>query len=146
MRSVIPIVGLAILAAATPVQPGATGPSEDAPPARVIQIRATDAGGGQWRFIPDAITARPGDVVRFIQDDIVPHNVQFKDVPQGTDLGSAVMGPFMLQKGDTYEIEVDQRFAPGVHQYVCTPHEMMGMTGTIEVLPPTEPRHRRQPS
>ena len=51
----------------------------------------------------------------------------------GTDLGAARMGPFLLAKGQTYEVMIDARFSVGTHDYVCTPHEMMGMKGTITV-------------
>ncbi len=103
-------------------------------PPRVIEVRMIDAGGGQWRFEPADIEVQPGDVVRFVQDDIAPHNVEFKDVPSGTDLGDARMGPFLLRKGDTYEVAIDDRFALGEHKYVCTPHAPLGMVGTINVV------------
>ena len=32
-----------------------------------------------------------------------------------------------------YEVTIDDRFAPGTHKYVCTPHEIMDMVGTITV-------------
>ena len=39
-------------------------------------------------------------------------------MPGGTDLGAAVMGPFLLQKGETYELRIDDRFAPGDATFV----------------------------
>ena len=63
----------------------------------------------------------------------MPHNVEFRDLPAGTNLGAAAMGPFLLTAGETYEVTIDDRFAPGTHKYVCTPHEIMGMVGTITV-------------
>ena len=120
---------------------GWTG-SAEAPPAgpdmhvdgpRVLEVKMVDRGGGQWRFAPADIQVTPGDVVRFVQDDVAPHNVEFKDVPGGTTLGGAAMGPFLLQKGETYDLTIDDRFAPGLHKYVCTPHELLGMVGTIAV-------------
>jgi plastocyanin len=47
------------------------------------------------------------------------------------------MGPFLLATGETYEVVIDDRFKPGTHKYVCTPHELMGMVGTITVESPT---------
>ena len=123
----------ALICAAPPSQPVAV---QDGSP-RVVEVRMLDKGGGQWRFEPADIVARHGDVIRFVQDDVVPHNVQFKKTPKGTDLKDALMGPFLLQKGDVYEVAIDDRFAPGVHEFVCTPHEMMGMVGSIEVRPGT---------
>lgn len=103
----------------------------------VIEVQMKDVGGGQWRFEPSAILVHPGDTVRFVQADIVPHNVQFKGQPKGAKLGKAQMGPFLLTKGETYDLIIDDRFVPGVYQFVCTPHEMLGMKGTLEVIGPT---------
>jgi plastocyanin len=104
---------------------------------RVLEVLMVDKGGGQWRFEPAQIAVQHGDVVRFVQADVVPHNVQLKETPDGTDLGSAHMGSFLLQKGDVYDVTIDDRFAPGVHQFVCTPHEAMGMVGRLDVQPGT---------
>lgn len=113
-----------------PGQAGDTnGPATDT----VHEIRMIDTGGSTWRFEPAKIEVHRGDVVRFIQDDVVPHNVEFKDTPAGAELGSAVMGPFLLEKGATYEVRIDERFAPGTYDYVCTPHAPLGMVATLEV-------------
>ena len=137
------IFKLAILAsfAYIPQQPGNGNPG--APPApRVLEVHLVDKGGGQWRFEPAAIQAAPGDMVRFIQDDIVPHNVEFKKAPSGAKLGAAKMGPFLLQKGATYDLAIDGRFAPGEYAFVCTPHEMMGMKATLTVVAPQDGEER----
>lgn len=131
MRFMIPLFTAALMAASPPttttVALGADAPT-------VVEVRMIDAGGGQWRFEPSSVEAHTGDIVRFIQDDIAPHNVQFQDVPAGTQLGAAIMGPFLLQKGETYDIAIDDRFTPGAHTYVCTPHEPLGMVGQITVV------------
>lgn len=128
---------LAAVALSVPSQgPGrsqgpATWPS---PAAHVVVVKMVDKGGGTWNFEPSAVQAQPGDTVRFLQTDIVPHNVQFKSVPKGAKLGPTVMmGAFLMKKGDTYDLVIDARFAPGTYHFVCTPHEMMGMKGTLEV-------------
>lgn len=105
-----------------------------------VVVKMVDRGGGQWRFAPANISVQKGDVVRFVQADIVPHNVEFKDTPKGTKLGDAAMGPFLMAKGETYEVEIDHRFAEGLHEYVCTPHVPMGMKGTITVERPASTR------
>lgn len=102
--------------------------------AHVIEVHTVDKGGGQWRFEPSDVEASPGDTVRFVQDDIVPHNVQFKSVPKGANLGAAMMGPFLIKKGDTYDLVMDGRFVAGTYHFVCTPHEAMGMKGTLTVV------------
>lgn len=87
-----------------------------------------------FRFQPAEVTVRVGDVVQFVQRGIQPHNVQFRTVPKGVDLGNEAMGPFLVQKGQTYRLKIDARFKPGVYEFVCTPHEMMGMKGRLVVV------------
>lgn len=121
--------------------PPAPGTTDTAPPdatPSVVEVHLVDKGGGQWRFEPAAIQAHPGDVIRFIQDDVVPHNVEFKKTPAGANLGAAKMGPFLLAKGDTYELNIDARFVAGEYAFSCTPHEVMGMKATL-VVGPTSP-------
>jgi len=134
MQTLVPLFGAVVLGAWTAPPTAAPAPLHDYRVPVVVEVRMVDAGGGQWRFEPATIDVHPGDVVRFVQDDVAPHNVQFKDVPSGSDLGAAVMGPFLLQKGETYELAIDERFAFGDHAYVCTPHEPLGMVGTINVV------------
>ena len=110
----------------------------EAGPQTVI-VKMVDKSTGQWRFEPEDITVKPGDTVRFVLEDAVPHNVEFKKVPKGTKLGDARMGPFLLTKGQTYDVVIDSRFAEGTHEYICTPHEPMGMKGTIKVAPSPVP-------
>ena len=137
MLNPVALFGTLLFAAWT--SPGAQAPS--APTAsgsgHVIEVGMKDKGGGQWRFEPAAIQALPGDTVRFIQTDVVPHNVEFKKTPAGAKLGAAKMGPFLLTKGDTYDLVIDARFPVGPYAFSCTPHEAMGMKGTLDVGPGT---------
>lgn len=123
-----------LLAAGLWLAPSAASAPSPAP--SIIEVRMVDIGGAQWRFSPELVEARPGDVIRFVQDDIVPHNVEFKVVPSGAELGPAKMGPFLLQKGDTYDLTLDGRFSPGTYEFVCTPHEVVGMKATLTIITP----------
>lgn len=87
-----------------------------------------------FAFEPADLTVRPGDVIRFTQKGIQPHNVEFRRVPRGVDLGGTRMGPFLVKKDDVYELRIDARFKPGIYEFVCTPHELMGMKGRFTVL------------
>ncbi len=131
-------LGLLILAGDVKAQKPDNGP-------QVVTVRMVDKSATQYVFEPADITVAPGTVVRFELTGFIPHNVEFKEVPAGTDLGDARLGPFLLTKGATYEITIDERFVAGTHEYVCTPHEMMGMKGTITVLDgdPDKRRNRR---
>jgi len=114
-------------------QSPALGATPGGPASHVVLVKMVDEGGGKWAFEPADLRAQPGDTVRFVQTDIVPHNVQFKNVPSGAHLDAATMGPFLLKKGDTYDLVVDSRFVLGTYDFVCTPHEMFGLKGTLEV-------------
>lgn len=99
----------------------------------VVTVSMEDRGGGRWRFEPSKIVVTRGTIVQFVQNDVVPHNVEFKNVPKGTELGDAKMGPFIMAEGESYDVLIDDRFANGDHEYICTPHAPMGMKGVIRV-------------
>ncbi len=119
-------LGLLVLAGETKAQESVDGP-------QIVTVRMVDKSATEYAFEPADITVAPGTLVRFELTGSIPHNVEFKDVPPGTDLGDVRFGPFLLTKGQTYELMIDESFAMGTHEYVCTPHEMMGMKGTITV-------------
>jgi plastocyanin len=142
------IVIAAAVALLSSVQ-AAMAQASDAGRARTVVVKMTD-----FAFKPGRIAVRRGDTIRFLQTVSTPHNVEFKRAPSGsksngeaapapslaasqaTSTGSVRglgMGPFLTAPGETYEFVVDDRFAEGVYDYVCTPHAAMGMAGTITV-------------
>ena len=132
MRRQIWGVGLAwtvvLVAGAAPPE-GERGETES----EVVVVEMVDVSPTQFVFEPSEIEVAPGDRVRFVQKGQMPHNVEFKNTPDGADLGDARMGPFLTTKDQTYEIVVDGRFRAGTYEFVCTPHEALGMTGTLTV-------------
>ncbi len=123
----------ALLAFGLPAVAGTLEAQTSSDGVRVVTVRMVDKSATEYAFEPADITVEPGTLIRFELAGSIPHNVEFKKGPSGTDLGNARMGPFLIAKGQTYEIMIDARFAEGTHDYVCTPHEMMGMKGTITV-------------
>ena len=101
---------------------------------RVIVVRMLD-DGGSFRYEPAELTVKRGDVVRFEQAGTMPHNVEFvrNTAPTGADLGAGWMGSFLVEKGATYDVVVDDRFIDGAYDYLCSPHATMGMKGRITV-------------
>ncbi len=114
-------------------EPAAAAPAAaEAPGAattgQVIEVRMTMANGG--RFEPEAVTVRPGDVVRFINVDNV-HNISF---PADKNAGFADLpaaSPYLTAPGQTWDLVVD--LAPGTYTFQCDPHVPMGMFGTLTV-------------
>lgn len=104
----------------------------------MITVKMADAPGGQFVFQPAAITAQRGDTVRFVQASSAPHDVDFKKMPKGAKLGAESTGPYVMTPGQTYDLLIDSRFVDGVYEFVCDPHESVGMHGTITVGAPTK--------
>ena len=94
----------------------------------VIEVRMTMADGG--RFEPARITAKPGDVIRFVNVENV-HNVHFPAAnnPPGVALPPA--SPYLTSPGQTYELKVEM--PAGTYDYQCDPHAAMGMVGQLTV-------------
>lgn len=101
---------------------------------KVFAVRMVDKSPTQFAFEPSVITVEPGYVVRFVQTGIQPHNVEFKDGPAPTIPGAPKMGPFVIGKGATYDIVIGADVPPGEYEFVCTPHQALGMQGTIIVV------------
>jgi plastocyanin len=87
-------------------------------------------GVGDTYFDPKEITARRGDVLKFVLVSGV-HNVSFPEAenPLGAQLPDT--GPYLQAPGQTYEVIVD--FPAGEYHFVCDPHIPLGMVGTLTV-------------
>lgn len=78
----------------------------------------------QLAFDPSTLTIQTGDTVKFVANQLAPHNVVFEDssVESHTQL--------LFSKGDSYETTFD---TPGTYTYYCEPHRGAGMVATIIV-------------
>jgi len=72
-------------------------------------------------FVPDKITARVGQTVRWTNEDTVVHNVK---ADKGADFASK-----SIPEGETYEAKLSKT---GTIAYVCTIHP--SQRGTISVV------------
>ncbi len=109
-----------LLAAPAAAQPAATGAT----------VRMTD----DFEFAPRAVTIYAGEAVEWRNASRFKHSVT-----ADPRLGSAALPqgakPFAsgeLQPGESFRQVLP---VPGRYRYFCTPHEGIGMTGTITVLP-----------
>lgn len=82
------------------------------------------------RFSPDSITLREGDTVRFFwSGELLAHNAVEEN-------GLFDSGETSRNVDYSYTFNIGEN---GTYQYVCEPHESLGMIGTIVVEPmPTE--------
>jgi plastocyanin len=111
----------------------AQSPDHQATP-RTIVVKLVDRGGAMpYAFDPAVVNVEAGDTVVFTEAANVMHNVHFMKQPPGAKLGSAAVSPYMMKLGDTYTLIVDKRFAAGTYEYVCEPHQLIGMKGTMIV-------------
>jgi plastocyanin len=99
----------------------AGGSAKDAKTAsggKTVQVKMKDI-----LFVPEVVTARVGQTVRWKNEDSITHTVK---AVHGATFASKAIG-----KGDTYEQKVTK---PGRIAYVCTIHP--NQKGTIEVVAP----------
>ncbi len=85
-----------------------------------------------FRFEPDTLTLQEGDTVRFFWEEEAwepPHNAVEEN-------GLFDSGEPARDVNYTYTFQIGEN---GTYQYVCEPHEAMGMVGTIIVEPLQEP-------
>lgn len=128
VRTAFVALAAAVSIAAAP----ASAPSVP-PTGNVIEVKMVEISPTQFAFSPAKITVKAGDVVRFTQVKANVHNVEFKAVPTGANLGALMTGPFLMTVDQTHEFTIDARFTAGTYEYVCTPHQTMGMKGQIVV-------------
>ena len=103
-------------------------------PPHVLPIKMVLRPGSiPYAFEPATTTARRGDTLRFIEASGALHNVRFTKQAPGAKLGALATSPYLTEKGQTYDLVIDQRFAVGTYEYVCDPHAAIGMKGTLIV-------------
>lgn len=112
----------------------ALAPLHRAPVGKTHVVRMIDKSPTEFAYEPASVTASVGDVIQFVQTTATPHNVDFREAPNGADLGTAKTGEFMLAPEQKYELRIDERFRAGSYRFVCTPHELLGMKGTLTVV------------
>lgn len=108
--------------AATSAGRPSLSPSPRTSPARAGRTFAVSQVTG-YRFSPSSLTLRSGDGVLVTNTDLATHT--FTITQLGVDSGS-------MAQGDTFRYTFR---APGDYRFVCTPHQSLGMTGTLTVTP-----------
>jgi plastocyanin len=152
MRQLFAAAALAALAcgggdggsgSATPAAASAAPVASTPASAAVHKVEMVLNAQGEYRFVPSALTLKVGDTVQWVNVSGGPHNVQFRanGIPAGADakLNEAMpnrIGPLngalLTVPNATYEISFAG--APtGTYNYTCTPHELLGMSGTLTV-------------
>jgi len=132
--SVTPYMIAASLAGIFALSTPALGQSAASAKPHTIVVKLVVKGGSMpYAFEPSNVAAQRGDTVRFVEEAGVMHNVHFKTYPRDSKLGSITTGPYLTAKGQTYDVIIDKRFTDGTYTFVCDPHELLGMHGTLTV-------------
>jgi plastocyanin len=101
--------------------------------------------GTTYHFVPNTITVKAGDAIRFHNVSGGPHNVGFDattipanvqtalaaNMPGDHSMG-ALEGPLLIQPNETYTVSF-ANIPPGTYAFHCFPHLALGMKGTITV-------------
>ena len=99
--------------------------------------------GARYYFEPAELTIRQGDGVRWTMISGAPHNVEFipSEIPAGAEsvlaanmprTDAPLTGPMLLSANEQYLVSF-AGVPTGKYGYICTPHQMMGMKGSITV-------------
>jgi plastocyanin len=111
---------------------------------RVHQIRIeANAEREIYRFSPDQITARPGDVLVFKVASGPPHSIVFEGGGLTESAREALNGslnrragelssPLLTSEGSEYRIVVPQ-LPPGTYQFFCLPHRAYDERGRLRI-------------
>jgi plastocyanin len=126
---IISATAVSIFALTTPVI--AQSPTHT--PHMIVVKLVEREGAFKYAFDPATIEAERGDTLRFVQAANAPHNVRFTKEPEGVKLGRATVGPYLYAMGAKYDLVLDGRFADGMYDFVCDPHSMIGMKGTLSI-------------
>jgi plastocyanin len=89
---------------------------------------------GQLQFVPETLTIKPGDTVRWENNKLAPHNAVFDASKIDADLAKSLSQKSLLfSPGEGYEVTFPKDIAPGEYPYYCEPHRGAGMVGKIIV-------------
>jgi plastocyanin len=152
-----PVTALAVAAGRTSI--GRAIPAEGSPVARPVVCVATPLASpgsaivvhtiydpnaresaDQLRFDPAHVTIKSGQTITWKNESQMPHtatgnpsqNPVVKSHPEYVQLpaGAEPWGSQMLQPGDSYSHTFT---TPGEYRYICIPHVLSGMRGTVTV-------------
>lgn len=96
-----------------------------------------------YRFNPDRVTARAGDVLVFKAISGVPHSIVFESAGLSDQAHEALNGamtrragdlssPLLTLQGAEYRVVIPS-LSPGTYQFFCLPHRAYDMRGQLKI-------------
>jgi plastocyanin len=104
--------------------------------AQAKTVEVSMAQSPKMRFIPDTVTIKAGDTVKWTNPHNISHTVTFDPSKAATAANAALppgVAPFdsgPLEEEGTFSHTFTEK---GTYKYVCVYHEAMGMVGTVVV-------------
>ena len=95
-----------------------------------VRVVTTDNGAG-GRFEPAAVTAKRGDVLRFVGDGGAAHNISWPAAENPAGATLPAMSAYLTADGQGVDEVVN--LPPGTYTFQCDPHLATGMKGTLTV-------------
>jgi len=102
--------------------------------------------GTTYKYVPDKLTIKSGDVIKFTSVSGGPHNVQFypDSIPANVPGPIKALAVAPPEKGgnivsesmkmDNESVDVSFAGAPaGTYKFFCAPHHALGMVGAVTV-------------
>lgn len=104
-------------------------------PPQYVSVSIASSG-----YEPGTVVARPGDILRFVQEDGRAHNIEFHRAPEGAAFASeyvapagdievlrpaastARVGPMLIGEGRVYEIRIGAEMPEGEYLFGCSHH------------------------
>jgi plastocyanin len=104
--------------------------------AQAKTVDVSMAQSPKMRFIPDTVTIKAGDTVKWTNPHNISHTVTFDPSKAATAANAAL--PAGVEPFDSGAVEEEGTFShaftvKGTYKYVCVYHEAMGMIGTVIV-------------
>ena len=89
---------------------------------------------GMLQFVPDTVTIKPGDTIKWVNNKMSPHNVVFDSSKMDDGLATKSSHKnLVFSPGESYETTFPEDVAPGEYPFYCEPHRGAGMGGKIVV-------------
>jgi plastocyanin len=98
----------------------------------IVEMTTVD---GEPRFVPEDLSVRPGDTVRWLNTDLHLEHSVCSGTGSADPLSGSVWSSPLLRLGEYFEHTFPQT---GEFEYYSVPHEYEGMFGLVRVSPSTD--------
>ncbi len=91
--------------------------------AETVEVKM-GSDSGMLKFVPETVSIKAGDTVKWSNNKMSPHNVVFENDAEKSHK------QLVFSPGESYETTFKE---PGEYSYYCEPHRGAGMVGKVIV-------------